>query len=190
MTKNLKDKKEAIYWASVKLLHTNGFHSTPMSMIAKEAKVAAGTIYIYYKNKEALLNNLYLEIKEKYSASLMKGVLDSMPVRDAFEMVWRNSVNFELKHLEEYSVMEQFRNSPFIKMETVEEGFKIFQPIISLIERAKREKIIKPFSSDVFFALYFSPAADIVKAAMRNKNKLSEETISATFQGCWDAVKN
>ncbi len=120
----------------------------------------------------------------------MVGVSDSMPVRDAFEKVWRNSVNFKLKHIEEYSVMEQFRNSPFIKMETVEEGLKIFQPFMSLVEKAKREKIIKPFTTEVFFALFLSPAGEIVKAAMRNKDELSEETISATFQSCWDAVKN
>lgn len=190
MKENLQDKKEAIYWASVKLLHKNGFHSTPMSMIAKEAKVAAGTIYIYYKNKDDLLNNLYLEIKKKFSASLMEGVSESMPVRDAFEKVWRNSVNFKLKHIEEYSVMEQFRNSPFIKMETVEEGLKIFQPFIRLVEKAKKEKIIKPVTLEVFFALFLSPAGEIVKAAMRNKDELSEETISATFQGCWDAIRN
>ncbi len=157
MMKNVHDKKEAIYWASVKLLHKNGFHSTPMSMIAKEAHVAAGTIYLYYKNKEDLLNNLYLEIKKKYSASLMEGVSDSLPVRDAFETVWRNSVNFELQHIEEYSVMEQCENSPFVKMEAVEEGLKIFQPVISLVEKAKREKIIKPLTIDVFFALCFFP---------------------------------
>ena len=190
MTTNLRDKKEAIYRASVKLLHENGFYSTPMSMIAKEANVAAGTIYIYYKNKEDLLNSLYLEIKKKFSASLLEGVSDSMPVKDAFEKVWRNCVNFELKHIEEYSVMEQFRNSPFIKMETVEEGLKIFQPFISLVEKAKKEKIIKPLTTEVFFALFITPAGEIVKAAMRNKDELSEEIKAITLQGCWDAVKN
>ena len=190
MMENVQDKKEAIYWASVKLLHVNGFHATPMSMIAKEANVAAGTIYTYYKSKEDLFNNLYLEIKKKFSAYLMEGVSDSIPIRDAFEKVWRNTVNFGLEYSEEYSVMEQFRNSPFIKIETVEEGFKIFQPVCNLIEKAKKEKIIKPYNIEVFSALFFSPAGEIVKAAMRNQVELSEETISATFQGCWDAIRN
>lgn len=188
--KKSHEKKEAIYWASVKLLHKNGFHSTPMSKIAKEANVAAGTIYIYYKNKEDLLNNLYLEIKKKFSTFLMKGVSDSIPVGDALKKVWRNAVNFKLKHIEEYSVMEQFRNSPFIKIETVDEGLKIFQPFINLAEKAKKEKIIKPFTIEIFYALFISPIGEIVKAAMRNRTELSEETISATFLGCWDAVKN
>ncbi len=190
MKQNFEDKKEAIYWASVKLLHQNGFYSTPMSKIAKEARVAAGTIYIYYKSKEDLLNSLYLEIKKKFSASLMEGVSDSMPVKDAFERVWRNAVSFELKHIEEYSVMEQFRNSPFIKMETVEEGLKIFRPFIRLVEKAVREKIVKPLTTELFFALFLSPAGEIVKGAMRTGTELSEETLSITLQGCWDAVRN
>jgi AcrR family transcriptional regulator len=190
MTDGSRDKKEAIYRASVKLLHKNGFHSTPISMIAKEAKVAAGTIYLYYKNKQDLLHNLYLEIKKKYNAFLMEGVSDSMPVKDAFEKAWRNALRFELQHIEEYDVMEQFRNSPFIRSETVEEGLKIFQPFIDLVERAKREKIVRPLTIEVFFALFMTPGGEIVKAAMRNKGALSEETIAATFQGCWDAVKN
>ncbi len=190
MTENLQDKKEAIYWASVKLLHENGFHSTPMSMIAKEANVAAGTIYLYYKNKDDLLNNLYLEIKKKYSASLMEGVSDSIPVRDAFEMVWRNSVKFKQNHKAEFNVMEQFRNSPFIKFETVEEGLKIFEPFIKLVEKAKREKIVKEIPPEVFYALFFAPAGELVKTCQRNKVELEEELIAAAFQGCWDAVKN
>lgn len=190
MMENLQDKKEAIYYASVKLLHENGFHSTPMSMIAKEANVAAGTIYLYYKNKDDLLNNLYLEIKKKYSASLIEGVSDSMPIRDAFETVWRNSVNFKLTHIEEFSVMEQFKNSPFIKIETVEEGLKIFKSIFDLVDKAKREKVIKPLIMEVFYALFFAPAGELVKATMRNKKILTEETLTATFQGCWNAIKN
>ena len=190
MTGNLQDKKEAIYYASVKLLHENGFHSTPMSMIAKEANVAAGTIYIYHKNKDDLLNSLYLEIKKKYSASLMEGVTDSIPIRDAFEKVWRNSVNFKVNHIEEFSVMEQFKNSPFIKSETVEEGLKIFQPFFILVEKAKKEKIIKILLTEVFYALFFAPAGELVKASMRNNVELTEEAISTAFEGCWNAIKN
>ncbi|MGD8781870.1 MAG: TetR/AcrR family transcriptional regulator [Ignavibacteria bacterium] len=190
MAENLQDKKEAIYYAAVKLLHENGFHSTPMSMIAKEANVAAGTIYLYYKNKDDLLNSLYLEIKKKYSSSLMEGVSDSIPVRDAFEKVWRNAVNFKLKHEAEFSVMEQFKNSPFIRLETVEEGLKIFQPIFTLVEKGQKEKILKNIHGEVLYALFFSPAGELVKTCQRTKVELTEELISSAFQGCWDAIKN
>ena len=190
MVEIISDKKEAIYYAAVKLLHENGFHSTPMSMIAKEAKVAAGTIYLYYKNKDDLLNNLYLEIKKKYSNSLMTGHNENIPIRDAFELVWRNSVEFKLKHVEEFSVMEQFKNSPFIWQETVEEGLKIFQPIFELVDRAQKEKIVKKLPSEVLYALFFAPAGELVKTCARNKVELTEEAIKLAFQGCWDAIRN
>ena len=135
------------------------------------------------------MNNLYLEIKKKFSAALMEEVSDATPLPEALKKVWRNAVDFELAHIEEYSVMEQFRNSPYIKIETVEEGLKIFQPFIELVEKAKKEKIIKPFTVEIFYALFITPVGEIVKTAMRNKVKLSEQTIAATFQGCWDGIR-
>ena len=190
MTQQVTDKKEAIYEAAIKLLNERGFHSTPMSLIAKEANVAAGTIYLYFKNKEEMLNKLYLEIKEKYSNSLMRGYLETMPVRDAFELVWRNSLDFKLKRGAEFGVMEQFKNSPFIKKATTEEGLKIFSPVIKLVERAKREKIIKDYPDSIFHALFFAPVGELVKTHTIQRTEFTEEEKKLAFQGCWNAVKN
>ncbi|MDB4867155.1 MAG: TetR family transcriptional regulator [Cohnella sp.] len=38
-----------------------------MSKIAKKAGVSASTIYVYFENKEDMLNKLYLSIKKKMS---------------------------------------------------------------------------------------------------------------------------
>ena len=190
MNEIISDKKEAIYKASIKLLNERGFHSTPMSLIAKEANVAAGTIYIYFKNKDDMLNKLYLEIKEEYSNSLMKGYSRSMPIRDAFELVWRNSLDFKLKRIEEFTVMEQFRNSPFIWKVTVEEGMKIFSPIAKLVEHARNEKVIKDISNAVFYALFFGPVGELAKTHLLNKTEFTEEEKKITFQATWDSVKN
>lgn len=186
----ISDKKEAIYQASIKLLNERGFHSTPMSLIAKEANVAAGTIYLYFKNKEDMLNKLYLEIKEKYSNSLLKGYSQNMPIRDAFELVWRNSLDFKLNRIAEFTVMEQFKNSPFIRKGTVEEGLKIFSPIVKLVERAQKEKVIKNIPDRIFYALFFAPVGELVKTHLLNKTEFTEEEKRLAFQATWDAVKN
>ncbi len=190
MKEIISDKKEAIYKASIKLLYANGFQSTPMSLVAKEAGVAAGTIYLHFKNKDDMLNKLYLQIKEEYRNSLMKDYSDSMPVKDAFELVFRNSINFMFQNRDEFSVMEQFKNSPFIRQETVEEGLKIFEPVLKLIDRAKKEKIIRDLPNSVIYALFFAPAGEIAKVHLRQGTKLIDKEIQLTFQGCWDALKN
>lgn len=59
MAKKKGNKYEAIIEAAVKVIAHHGFHQAQVSKIAKEAKVADGTIYLYFKNKEDLLISLF-----------------------------------------------------------------------------------------------------------------------------------
>ena len=63
MKKPIADKREAILKTALNLFTERGFHNTPTSLIAKEAGVATGTLFHYFKNKEILINELYLHIK-------------------------------------------------------------------------------------------------------------------------------
>ncbi|MFD1067460.1 TetR/AcrR family transcriptional regulator [Oceanobacillus locisalsi] len=60
--KNQKPKYHQIIEAAVKVIAENGYHGSQVSKIAKEANVADGTIYLYFKNKEHILVSLF-EVK-------------------------------------------------------------------------------------------------------------------------------
>lgn len=47
--------------AAVKVIAQNGYHASQVSKIAKEAGVADGTIYLYFKNKEDILISVFQE---------------------------------------------------------------------------------------------------------------------------------
>jgi TetR/AcrR family transcriptional regulator, fatty acid metabolism regulator protein len=53
------DKRERILDAAVKVFARKGFYATRVSDIAKAAGVADGTIYLYFKSKDALLVSLF-----------------------------------------------------------------------------------------------------------------------------------
>jgi len=55
------DKYQAILDAAVRVIAENGYHHAPVSRIAREAGVAEGTIYLYFKNKEDVLVSLFRE---------------------------------------------------------------------------------------------------------------------------------
>ncbi len=64
MTKNMlknksSDKYDRILRAAVKVFAEHGFHGSKVSQIAKEANVADGTIYLYFKNKDDILISLF-----------------------------------------------------------------------------------------------------------------------------------
>lgn len=60
MRKN-KPKYNQILDAAVEVIAENGYHSSQVSKIAKEAGVADGTIYLYFDNKEDILISLFQE---------------------------------------------------------------------------------------------------------------------------------
>lgn len=53
------EKKNRIIEAAVKVFAEKGFYLAKVSDVAKAAKVADGTIYLYFKNKDDLLINLF-----------------------------------------------------------------------------------------------------------------------------------
>ncbi len=55
------DKRRKILDAAVSVFAQNGYYSSKVSDIAREAGVADGTIYLYFKNKEDLLIQVFLD---------------------------------------------------------------------------------------------------------------------------------
>src|SRR5579859_2577292 len=53
------DKRERILDAAVRVFASRGFHATRVSDVASAAGVADGTIYLYFKSKDALLVSLF-----------------------------------------------------------------------------------------------------------------------------------
>ncbi len=67
---NLKsdDKHQKIIKAALKVFAKKGFYNSRVSEIAKEAEVADGTIYLYFKNKDDILISVFeTEMKEMIS---------------------------------------------------------------------------------------------------------------------------
>lgn len=59
MTSRKQEKFELILEAALKVIAENGFHGSQISKIAKEAGIADGTVYLYFKNKEDILISLF-----------------------------------------------------------------------------------------------------------------------------------
>ena len=55
------DKRKAILDACLSLFCESCFQETSTASISQKAGVATGTLFLYFENKEELVNELYLE---------------------------------------------------------------------------------------------------------------------------------
>jgi TetR/AcrR family fatty acid metabolism transcriptional regulator len=68
------DKRERILDAAERIFARHGFFHARVSEIAKEAGVADGTIYLYFKSKDDLLITLFESRMERVTADLAEAV--------------------------------------------------------------------------------------------------------------------
>lgn len=59
-----QEKKQLICQAALELFASKGYHSTSISLIAKEAKISKGLMYNYFKGKEDLLQTIFVDLIE------------------------------------------------------------------------------------------------------------------------------
>jgi TetR/AcrR family fatty acid metabolism transcriptional regulator len=64
------DKPQQIIEAAIRVFARNGFYHSRVSDIAREAGIASGTIYLYFKTKDEILVTLFREKMAAFVASL------------------------------------------------------------------------------------------------------------------------
>lgn len=85
---------EAIKKAAMELFAHNGYHSTSISQIAKEAGISKGLLYNYFDSKEDLLHDIIMEAVDM-GEQIMGDVLSS-PEEAAQQLRSMTEVTFEV----------------------------------------------------------------------------------------------
>lgn len=87
MVKKDKPKYKQIIDAAVIVIAENGYHQAQVSKIAKQAGVADGTIYLYFKNKEDILISVFQEKMGVFVSELEKIIAKDASAADKLGMM-------------------------------------------------------------------------------------------------------
>lgn len=74
------DKHQQIIEAAVRVFARNGYYNSRVSDIAKEAGIASGTIYLYFRTKDDILVTLFREKMADFVAYLRKAIASEVDV--------------------------------------------------------------------------------------------------------------
>ncbi len=183
------DKRDALIEATIKLVNNNGFHATPMSKIAKMANVSPATIYLYFENKQDLVNKTYIEVKAEYTKYAFATYNQDMSVEEGFKLIWKRIANFKLKECENAMFLAQCDNTPMIDEPSRQEGIKHLQPLLDLWARGKKEGIIKPMSDYLLYAYSINPLSFLMISQKRGAFKFDKTHIEEAYQSAWNSIK-
>ena len=140
------DKPQQIIDAAVRVFARKGYYNARVSDIAKEAGIAAGTIYLYFRTKDDILVTLFREKMTEFVGTVRKAIADEP---DAVAKLRRLiHLHFELleRHpeLAEVVQVEQRQGQKFFRGASAHEISSYFALIGSVLEEGVAEGRLRP----------------------------------------------
>jgi AcrR family transcriptional regulator len=190
ISQSATDKQREILNAALKLFVEHGFHATPTSKIAKEAGVANGTLFHYYKTKDELIVALYVDIKTRLSACMKTGENGYLPIKEKCREFFIGALNWGMQNMTEFRFVQQFMSSPYLLMLAPEEIQKQSRLAMDLINEGIKAKVLRKMPVEFIHTLLSSQLFGInqylmtVKPTPAAQKKLIEES----FEMVWGMI--
>ncbi len=189
-----ENKAAAIRENAMKMIVAEGFDGFSMQKLAKSASVSPATLYIYYKNREDLLSQLFNEVQQTFADVALEGFNPELSFEEGLWIQWKNRLKFVLEYPTHFCFYEQFRNSPLVNnsgihLSSFKENMKLF--VINAIQKGE----LKMMEPEIFWSVAYGSFYALVKfhlqeTTMMGKNfKLNEESLKTTFDMIIKALK-
>lgn len=188
MREQLKEKEIALMNAILTLVNDKGYQGSSMAKIAKMAGISPGTIYLYFENKQDMLDKLYLFIKEEMCRSAFEDLAPDGDVETEFRKIWYNIAEYKTSHTEEAVFLANCDISPIISEETKAEALLFLRPFLDLCERGQSQGIIRPDSLHLIYAFSINPLSYLISAQRSRNLKLTQKRIDEVYDMVWNAI--
>jgi TetR/AcrR family transcriptional regulator, repressor of fatR-cypB operon len=185
------DKRQAILAAALRLIARLGLHAAPMSAVAREAGVAAGTLYLYFPSKEAMINALYLEVLEDRDRGMLREVAAASEGADAptgLWAFWHGLARWHLDHPDASSFLQQFKSSAILTEETRAIEHRKHAEGMTSFQRAVAAGRLRDLSLQVFWALATGPIFMLVQMRDAGEMEITDDVLRSTFDGVCRSV--
>jgi len=183
------EKLQSIARATFTLVEQTGLSGLTMAAIAREAGLATGTLYVYFKSKEELLVALYERAKTETAASLMQGDDPSAPFRTRFQRMWTNWLEHRLDSYAQVVFLEQYYNSPWFTEESRNLSARLFKDWVDLIETAKAQQILKDVPTPMLLNTLGGSVRETANMLRSGALARTDEHLAMAFGLCWDGIK-
>jgi len=183
------DKRRDIMEAALDLFVERGFHGTAVPALAQRAGVGAGTIYRYFQNKEALVNELYRHWKGAIAAHVVAGMSTDLPARELFGRLWTQTIEFAAEHPKAFAFLELHHHSSYLDSESqaVEERAVLLANTLITVMQARGA--VKEMPSELLMSLIYGAIVGFVRGASEGRYELDEMHSKHAETCTWEAIR-
>ncbi len=191
------DKEKLVIEMAIDQIVQEGFQGFSMNKLAKACSISVGTLYIYYKDKDDLIQKIGAIIALKFFTSTIKDFSPEMSFEEGLWKQWQNRSSFTMKYPKEVAFFEIVKHSPHgeIILDSIKE-FADFRSIMNqFTDNALRNKELVPMSFEAFWCVAYGPLYTLLNLHTEGKSmggrpfKLTDEIMKEAFHATLKGLK-
>ncbi len=182
------DKHSRLLGAALALFQSRGFDNVAVPEVAKAAGVATGTIYRYFKDKQALGNALYRYWRNTYNGFVLVPTPPETPPQEAFARLWQRMALFARTYPEPARFLDLHHHGPWLDDENKAAERAFAETVGMLAAKAREAGALRPLPGEVVTALYWGAAAGLVKFLADDSASFDGRTVADTGEALWRAI--
>lgn len=167
-------KEKAIRRTAMELVVRHGFDGLSMQKLAKAAGVSPATLYIYFKDREDLILQVYKEELQKSFEATLEGFDPGMSLAEGLRVQWTNSARYCLANPLAIKFMEQFRHTPLHNKAMTAPDTKnaaLQADVRDFRTQAIARGELADMPLEIYWALSFAPMFQLVKHHLQEHDR-------------------
>ncbi|RAV30937.1 TetR/AcrR family transcriptional regulator [Sinomicrobium soli] len=183
------EKREKILQGSLDLIIKQGLQHTPMSQIAERAGVGMGSVYKRFRNKEDIVNGIYIKIKTEEAETIFVNYNALNSVSETFYDVYGRMIDFFLQNPLKFNFISQYAFSPVIEKKTQQEAMSRFYPFDEMYARGLEQGLFKDLEASHLTYFVFGAVCYWLKCASELQIHIDDNLREQFLKMAWDSVK-
>ncbi|QLB44555.1 TetR/AcrR family transcriptional regulator [Mannheimia pernigra] len=180
-----EDMVNRILLATEKRIVQDGLQNLSMRNIAKEADIAAGTLYLYFKTKEDLLHCLATQLLECYNSYLSFEFNPEMELFEQYQALMKKKWLFLTERLDLVKQFQAVIGIDELIRETIADENSFWN---QLIFEGKRQTLIVDLPNELLYSLSIGTLVDIKYLQKLNQEIHFEEYPDEIILRTWKAI--
>ena len=162
-------KESAIREKALEMVVKHGFDGLSMQKLAKAAGVSPATIYIYFKDRDDLILQLYLQEMKKMVDATLDGFDPSMHFEEGLKVQWLNRAKFCMQDPANMHFLEQIKFSPYHEAFMKKMDNTFIKTMGEFVHNAINRKELVKLPIEVYWSIAFAPLYQLVKMHMSGR---------------------
>lgn len=185
------DKRRVILDATLSLLAERGFHGFSMKQLAERAGVAAGTIYLYFDDRDDLIGKLHEDVVREIASNAFANHDSNATLPEQFRLILRNIWQFGMLRPCAMLTKGQFDHlPPDILRNRRDAAREVFLPMRQLFNAGREDGQIKDLPDEVLVALCVDPLCSMISQHHLDLIQISDTEFERILDATWDAIAN